>query len=140
MIVSTKGRYALRVMVQLAASQPGEYMPLGQISRREGISMKYLEAIFAVLVKAGFVEGLRGKGGGYRLTHSPAAYTVGSVLRLTEKSLAPVGCMAAGTPACDRAGRCPTRSMWQELDRMISAYFDSITLADLAAGCSGADA
>ena len=134
MVVSSKGRYALRVMVELAAAPAGEYLPLAGISGRQGISEKYLEAIFAPLAKAGYVEGQRGKNGGYRLTKPARDYTVGDILRLTEKTLAPVACMAAGAPACERAGSCPTRAMWHGLDRLINDYFDGITLADLAEG------
>ena len=134
MVVSSKGRYALRVMVELAAAAPGEYQPLARISARQGISEKYLEAIFAPLAKAGFVEGQRGKNGGYRLTKPAKDYTVGSILRLTEKTLAPVACMAGGAPACGRAGVCTTRAMWQGLDQLIADYFAGITLEDLAEG------
>ena len=134
MVVSRKGRYALRVMGELAAAAPGEYQPLARISARQGISEKYLEAIFAPLAKAGFVEGQRGKNGGYRLTKPAKDYTVGSILRLTEKTLAPVACMAEGAPACGRAGVCTTRAMWQGLDKLIADYFDGITLEDLAEG------
>ena len=134
MVVSSKGRYALRVMVELAAAPAGEYLPLAGISGRQGISEKYLEAIFAPLAKAGYVEGQRGKNGGYRLTKAPQDYTVGSILRLTEKTLAPVACMAAGAPACERAGSCPTRALWQGLDACIAGYLDGVTLQDLAEG------
>ena len=134
MVVSSKGRYALRVMVELAAAPAGEYQPLARISERQGISEKYLEAIFSPLAKAGFVEGQRGKNGGYRLTKAPQDYTVGSILRLTEKTLAPVACMAPDAPACGRAGQCSTRAMWHGLDRLINDYFDGITLEDLAEG------
>ena len=134
MVVSSKGRYALRVMVELAAAPEGEYLPLARISEEQGISEKYLEAIFAPLAKAGFVEGQRGKNGGYRLTRPPREYTVDSILRLTEKTLAPVACTAEGAPACGRAGVCSTRAMWHGLDRLINDYFDGITLEDLAEG------
>ena len=110
MVVSSKGRYALRVMVELAAAPQGEYQPLARISEGQGISEKYLEAIFAPLAKAGFVEGQRGKNGGYRRTRPAKDYTVGSILRLTEKTLAPVSCMAEGAPACGRAGSSPKLS------------------------------
>ena len=134
MVVSSKGRYALRVMVELAAAPQGEYLPLAAISGRQGISEKYLEAIFAPLSKAGYVEGQRGKNGGYRLTRPAKDYTVGGILRLTEKTLAPVACMAADAPACGRAASCPTRAMWQGLDALIAGYLDGITLQDLARG------
>ena len=134
MVVSSKGRYALRVMVELAAAPEGEYLPLARISEEQGISEKYLEAIFAPLAKAGFVEGQRGKNGGYRLTKAPQDYTVGSILRLTEKTLAPVACMAPDAPACGRAGVCTTRALWHELDKLIADYLGSVTLQDLAEG------
>lgn len=134
MIVSTKGRYALRVMIDPAQQPPGQYVPLKEIALRQGISMKYLEAIVSALAKAGLVSGLRGKGGGYRLTRDPAQYTAGSILELTEKTLAPVSCMEKGAPPCRRAAQCPTRAMWAGLDELIQGYFASITLADLANG------
>lgn len=134
MVVSSKGRYALRVMVELARSAPEEYVPLARISERQGLSVKYLEGIFAPLVKAGYVEGLRGKKGGYRLTRPAAQYTVAQILRLTEKTLAPVACMAPGAPVCERAAECSTRAMWHGLDRLIADYFQGITLEDLAEG------
>lgn len=134
MVVSSKGRYALRVMVELAAAPEGEYLPLARISEEQGISEKYLEAIFAPLAKAGFVEGQRGKNGGYRLTRPPREYTVDSILRLTEKTLAPVACMAEGAPACGRAGVCTTRALWHGLDKLIADYLGSVTLQDLAEG------
>ena len=127
MVVSSKGRYALRVMVELAAAPQGEYQPLARISEGQGISEKYLEAIFAPLAKAGFVEGQRGKNGGYRLTRPAKDYTVGSILRLTEKTLAPVSCMAEGAPACGRAHQCTTRAMWHGLDKLIISSTHSST-------------
>lgn len=134
MIVSTKGRYALRVMIDLAQQQPGQAVPLKEIAERQGISMKYLEAIVAALARAGLVAGQRGKGGGYRLTRSPEQYTAAAILELTEKTLAPVSCMEKGAAPCERADECPTRGMWAGLDRLIQDYFASYTLADLAKG------
>ena len=132
MIVSTKGRYALRVMIDLAQQPPGQYVPLKEIALRQGSSMKYLEAIVSALAKAGLVSGLRGKGGGYRLTRSPDQYTVSEILMLTEGSLAPVSCLTPGASACARMANCRTYEMWKGLNDLISDYFGKITLADLA--------
>mgnify|MGYP004515189815 FL=1 len=137
MLVSTKGRYALRVMLELAQSQPGAYMPLPLIAQRQGISEKYLESIIAILSRAGLVEGLRGKGGGYRLTRSSAKYSVGEILRLTEGSLAPVTCLEGAENPCPRAGECTTLPMWQKLDDLINTYLDSVSLSDLLSQTDG---
>ena len=131
MIVSTKGRYALRVMVGLALRESDEYVPLKEIAEEEGISQKYLEAIMATLSKAGMVDAIHGKGGGYRLNRKPEEYTVGSILKLTEGSLAAVSCTAQGPSACSRSTCCQTKPMWEKLDRMIDGFFEGITLADL---------
>ncbi len=131
MLISTKGRYALRVMADLAEHPSEGYVPLKEIAQRQEISEKYLEAIIKILVKAKLVSGLRGKGGGYKLTRSPEQYTVGSILRLTEDSLAPVTCLEATAAPCPRAANCLTLPLWQGLDRVINEYLDGITLADL---------
>lgn len=131
MLISTKGRYALRVMLELAQGEPGECMPLPVIAQRQGISEKYLESIIAVLARAGLVEGQRGKGGGYRLTRPLSECSVGEILRLTEGSLAPVSCLDGDTNACPRAGQCSTLPMWEKLDRLINGYLDSVRLSDL---------
>ena len=133
MLVSTKGRYALRVMLELAQDDSAAYLPLPAIAERQGISEKYLESIISVLSKAGLVDGLRGKGGGYRLTRSPEQYTVEEILNLTEGNLATVSCLTPGAPTCHRMAECRTYNMWKGLDEMISDYFSKITLADLAA-------
>ena len=133
MIVSTKGRYALRVMIDLAEHQAERYVPLKEVAERQEISEKYLENILKVLVQNGFLEGLRGKGGGYRLTRTPDQYTVAEILLLTEGSLAPVSCLVPGAPACERMSNCRTYTMWKGLNDMIADYFGKITLADLAA-------
>ncbi|WP_423412423.1 RrF2 family transcriptional regulator [Faecalibacterium prausnitzii] len=133
MIVSTKGRYALRVMIDLAEHQAERYVPLKEVAARQDISEKYLENILKVLVQNGFLEGLRGKGGGYRLTRSPDQYTVSEILLLTEGSLAPVSCLTPGAPACERMANCRTYTMWKGLNDLIADYFGKITLADLAA-------
>ena len=139
MVVSSKGRYALRVMVELAAAPQGEYQPLARISEGQGISEKYLEAIFAPLAKAGFVEGQRGKNGGYRLTKPAKDYTVGSILRLTEESLAPVACLEETAEACPRSQQCRTLALWQGLDKVIHDYLESVTIADLIEQCPVGD-
>ena len=131
MMISTKGRYALRVMVDMAEHQAEGYLPLKEIAERQDISEKYLESILKVLVKHKFLTGLRGKGGGYRLTRVPEQYTVGSILRLTEDSLAPVSCLEQGADACPRAAECRTLSLWQGLDKVINDYLDNVTIADL---------
>ena len=131
MIVSTKGRYALRVMVGLALRRDGEYVPLKEIAESEGISQKYLESIMALLSKGNLVDAVHGKGGGYRLNRKPEEYTVGSILKLTEGSLNTVSCTTQGPNACNRATCCHTLPMWEKLDRMVDAFFEGITLADL---------
>ena len=133
MLISTKGRYALRVMIDLAEHQAERYVPLKEVAARQDISEKYLENILKVLVQNGFLEGLRGKGGGYRLTRSPDQYTVAEILLLTEGSLAPVSCLTPGAPACERMANCRTYTMWKGLNDLIADYFGKITLADLAA-------
>ena len=133
MMVSTKGRYALRVMIDLAEHNTGEYIPLSGIAQRQDISAKYLESIIAVLAREGFVHGLRGKGGGYKLTRQPEKYTVGSILKLTEGTLAPVACLDNGSLPCERAAECRTLPMWHQLDKLIDDFFEGITLAQLCA-------
>ena len=131
MIVSTKGRYALRVMVCFAQKDPGEYIPLKEIAEKEGISQKYLETIMTTLSKAGMVDAVHGKGGGYRLNRRPEEYTVGSILKLTEGSLASTGCTTQGPNACGRATCCEALPMWEKLDKLIDEFFEGITIADL---------
>ena len=131
MLISTKGRYALRVMIDLAEHQREGYIPLKEIADRQEISEKYLESIIKILVKAKLLDGLRGKGGGYRLTRAPERYTVGAILRLTEEYLAPVSCLEAGAVTCSRMAECRTLPLWQGLDRVINEYLDGITVADL---------
>ena len=131
MIVSTKGRYALRVMVGLALRQDEGYIPLKEIAESEGISQKYLESIMTILSKAGCVDAVHGKGGGYRLNRAPEDYTVGSVLKLTEGSLATVSCTTQGPAACARSTCCHTLPMWEQLDKLVDDFFEGITIADL---------
>ena len=130
-MVSTRGRYALRVMIDLAEHNNGKFIPLKDIAERQEISEKYLESIVKTLVKGGVVEGMRGKGGGYRLCKSPDQLTAGHILRLMEGSLAPVACLEAGSSPCDRAGECRTLSLWAGLNDVINKYLDQYTLADL---------
>ena len=131
MIVSTKGRYALRVMVSFAQRGTDEYIPLKEIAEAEEISQKYLETIMTTLSKAGFVDAVHGKGGGYRLNRKPEDYTIGSILKLTEGSLAAVSCTSQGAAACSRTECCQAKPMWDRLDKLINDFFDNITLADL---------
>ena len=131
MIVSTKGRYALRVMVSFAQRGNEDYIPLKEIAEAEGISQKYLESIMTTLSKAGFVDAIHGKGGGYRLNRRPEEYTIGSILKLTEGSLNVASCTSQGAASCSRSSCCQTLPMWERVDRMIDAFFEGITLADL---------
>ncbi len=131
MLISTKGRYALRVMVELAYHKNNEYVPLKTIANEQSISEKYLESIIVTLSKAGIIDGLRGKGGGYRLNREPKDYTVGEILRLTEGSIAPVACLDCVPNKCERAASCKTLPMWEKLNTIISNYLDSVTIADL---------
>ncbi len=131
MLISTKGRYALRVMVDLAEHRGEGFIPLKVIAQRQEISEKYLESIIKLLVKARLLSGLRGKGGGYQLTRVPDQYTAGEVLRLTEESLEPVTCLEQNADACPRAAACRTLPLWRGLSQLINDYLDSITVADL---------
>lgn len=134
MLISTKGRYALRVLVDMAEHQSGGFVPLKEIARRQGISEKYLESIVKLLVRDGILVGLRGKGGGYRLCKPPESFTVRRILSLTEGSLAPVACLESGAAPCGRAAACRTLGMWQGLDALIGEYLEQFTLADLING------
>ena len=131
MLISTRGRYALRVMIDLAEHQGEGFIPLKAIAQRQGISEKYLESIMKLLVKAKLLNGLRGKGGGYQLTKAPEQYTAGSILRMTEESMAPVSCLESDAEACPRAAECRTLPLWKGLDKVINDYLDSVTLVDL---------
>ena len=129
-MISTRGRYALRVMIDLAEHAEEGYIPLQTIAKRQGISEKYLESILAVLSKAGLLDAVRGKGGGYRLSKPAKEYTAFEVLSLTEGTLAPVTCLERGQQ-CENAVNCRTLPLWQGLDQVIAAYLCSYTLADL---------
>ena len=133
MMISTKGRYALRVMLDMAEHGGSEWHRLSDVAQRQQLSKKYLETIMAALSRANLVESAVGKSGGYRLTRSPEQYTVEEILNLTEGNLATVSCLTPGAPTCHRMAECRTYNMWKGLDEMISDYFSKITLADLAA-------
>lgn len=131
MMISTRGRYALRVLLDLADNYSQGYIPMKDVANRQGLSLKYIERIMPVLSKNSYVEGVHGKGGGYRLTRQPEDYRVGDILRLTEGDLAPVACLECGAKPCERAGECRTLPMWTEFHALVNEYFDKISLADL---------
>lgn len=131
MKISTKGRYALRLMLDLATNNTGEPVSLKDVARRQGISDKYLEQIISVLNKAGYVKSVRGAQGGYLLRRDPSEYTVGMILRLTEGSLAPVACVEDDEVVCDRMDACVTAIVWKKINEAINGVVDSITLQDL---------
>ena len=137
MLISTRGRYALRVMIDLAENQGGGYIPLKEVARRQEISEKYVEGVLKILVKNGMLDGLRGKGGGYRLAKAPEEYRVSDILWLTEEELAPVACLAGGAKPCRRAPECRTLPLWQGLNKVIMDYLDHTTLADLTVCAAG---
>lgn len=139
MMISTKGRYALRVLIDMAEHQTNGYIPLKEIAQRQDISEKYLESIVKTLVKGNVVEGMRGKGGGYRLRKSPDQFTTGYILRLMEGSLAPVACLGTDSVPCDRASECRTLALWSGLNDVINRYLDQYTLADLLREDGGYD-
>ncbi len=128
-MISSRGRYALRVMTDLAAQDPERPVALKEIAARQALSQKYLEAIMTTLSKGGLVEGQHGKGGGYRLSRRPEEYSLGEILRLTEGSLAPVACLEDGAERC--AHPCSSLPVWEELERLVANYLDSVSLADL---------
>lgn len=134
MLVSTRGRYAIRVMIDLAEHMNGKYMPMKEIADRQDVSLKYMTKIMQALTKSGMLDGQHGKGGGYKLNRDPEEYRVGDILRLTEGTLAPVACIDETDCKCDRSFECRTRPMWNELDKLISEYLDGITIADLMEG------
>lgn len=139
MLISTKGRYALRVLVDLAEHQTDGFVPLKEIAQRQEISEKYLESILKILVRNDLLTGLRGKGGGYRLAKSPEEYPVSQILWLTEEDLAPVACLGQRAKACSRAPECRTLPLWKGLNKVINDYLDHITIADLMASGQGGD-
>lgn len=131
MKISTKGRYALRLMIDLAVNSVGEPVSLKDVAKRQGISEKYLEQIISVLNRAGYVKSIRGAQGGYLLRRAPEEYTVGMILRLTEGSLAPVTCVEDGDFPCERQENCVTVILWKKINDAINSVVDSITLQDL---------
>lgn len=134
MLVSTRGRYAIRVMIDLAEHMNGKYIPMKEIADRQDVSLKYMTKIMQALTKSGMLDGQHGKGGGYKLNRDSEEYRVGDILRLTEGTLAPVACIDETDCKCDRSFECRTRPMWNELDKLISEYLDGITIADLMEG------
>lgn len=131
MIVSTRGRYALRVMIDLAEHSNGNYIPMKSVAERQEISLKYLEQILPVLKNNNLIEGVVGKGGGYRLCKKPEDYTVLEILELTEGEIAPVSCLQCGSEPCKKAGECRTLPLWSELNTLLRDFFGNKTLADL---------
>ena len=131
MLISTRGRYAIRVMLDLAENDNGTYIPMKEVARRQELSLKYIERIMPDLKNNHLVEGIHGKGGGYRLTRDPADYRIGDILRLTEGDLAPVSCLECNATSCPRADFCKTLPMWKKFKELTDHYFDSITLDDL---------
>ena len=138
-MISTRGRYALRVMIDLAEHADDGYIPMKEVAQRQGISLKYLERIMPALSKNNLVEGVHGKGGGYRLSRKPEDYTAGEILRLVEGSLAPVACLEGTAEACPRSQQCRTLALWQGLDKVIHDYLESVTIADLIEQCPVGD-
>ena len=137
-MISTRGRYALRVLIDLAEHHTGKYVPMKDVATRQNLSLKYLERILPTLTKAKLIEGVHGKGGGYRLTRAPEDYSVGEVLRLTEGDLAPVACLLPDADPCPRAAECRTLKLWKDYYDMTNRYFDSVSVADLI-GANAAD-
>lgn len=132
-MISTKGRYAIRVMIDLAENDNGGYIPLKNIAARQGISKKYLEIIVKDMVTGGLITGASGKGGGYKLCRKPEEYNIGEILELMEGSLSSVACLAAKTNDCPRRTACQTLPMWTEYDNMVHDFFYSKKLSDLVA-------
>ncbi len=139
MKISTRGRYALRVMTDLAEHMNGNYIPLKDVAERQEISQKYLESIMLELSKSGLVDGRHGKGGGYKLNREPEKYTVLEILQITEGSLAPVACLDDGAAVCPKAVECSTLSLWDDFYRLVKNYFNGITLSDLMKKSEGND-
>ena len=131
-MISTRGRYALRVMIDLAEQDEAAYTPLKEVAERQRISKKYIEAIMTSLSKAGLVDAVHGKGGGYKLNRKPCEYTLGEILRVTERDLAPVACLEHGAAPCEYAKDCKTLPVWDKLNLMINEYLDGVTLENLA--------
>jgi Rrf2 family protein len=133
MMISTRGRYALRVLIDLAEHRGDSYIPMKDVASRQGLSLKYLERIVPVLTKNNYIEGVHGKGGGYKLIRQPEDCRVGDIFRLTERDLAPVACLERGAEPCEKMAQCRTIAMWDRLNNMINEFFDGVTIADLMA-------
>ena len=131
MMISTRGRYALRVIIDLAENADGGYTAMKEVAERQDSSLKYLERILPLLVKENIIEGVHGKGGGYRLTRKPEEIKVGDILRVTEGSLVPVACLDCDAEPCRRTAECRTLPMWKKLNFIVRDFFDSVTVADL---------
>lgn len=130
-MISTRGRYALRVMIDIAENSKGNYIPLNDIAKRQDISEKYLESILVILTRGNLLNGLRGKGGGYKLTKLPEEYTLSSILSLTEGSLSPVACLKENAEPCAKRLTCKTLPVWKGLNDAIYNYLNNVTLRDL---------
>ncbi len=133
-MISTKGRYALRLMVDLASQNTDDYVPLKEVSERQGVSEKYMEIIIKELVKAKLIKGLRGKGGGYKLLRKPDEYPIGEILEASGEQLATVACLLPGAETCERENSCQTIGMWRTFDNMTHEFFYGISLSDLMSG------
>ena len=131
MLISTRGRYAIRVIIDLAQHCDGNFIPMKDVAKRQEISLKYLEKILPILTKHKIIEGVHGKGGGYKLGKNVTKYKIIDILKLTEGDLAPVACLECGAAPCDKAKNCRTLPLWTELDKRISGYLNSVTIADL---------
>lgn len=134
MLVSTRGRYVLRVMIDLAEHADNGYTSMKSIAERQEVSLKYIEKTLPLLVAGNMIEGVQGKGGGYKLTRSPEKYKIGDILRITEGDIAPVACLTCDAEPCQKREGCKTILMWEELQKRICDYLDSITLEDLKNG------
>ena len=130
-MISTKGRYSIRILLDLAEHRNGGFIPMKEVAARQDISLKYIEKLMPALKTAGFIESVHGIGGGYRLTREPEAYTLWDILQRSEGDLAPVSCLKDGTDACARATGCRTLPVWNRLGQLIGDYLDSVTLQDL---------
>lgn len=132
MLISTRGRYALRVLIDLAEHSEGNFIPMKEVAARQGISLKYLEQILPILTKSHVIEAAHGKGGGYRLYKEPDAIKVSDILKLTEGDLSPVACLGDEAKECDRKGECRTIELWNGLNQVVNTYLDKYSIADLA--------
>lgn len=130
-MISTRGRYALAVMMDVATNQGEGYVPMKDVAARQNLSLKYLEQILPALKKNNLVEGIQGKGGGYRLTKEPDNIAIGDILRVTEKELAPVSCLSQNAEACSKKSQCKTIRFWEGFNNAVNSYIDSVSLADL---------